>query len=192
MIISQYFISIYISGVIENVENLIKKLDSINDESPVFKALLESIDKPTSVLLSEIRIENDVNKVEYNRHAPNEVYVNFICNNMFPQLILKKLSAAFLLTFDIEYDCKEENIAGKVILNDGALLTQQVYNFLEGKYVLDIEVGKNDFWAEVEVLIEDAYFDEEEDISDILSKEMHFLNEKEKKRFVKLYSKIMG
>ncbi|MEZ0611680.1 hypothetical protein ACAW74_24430 [Fibrella sp. WM1] len=190
---NSYFVNIYIKGKKAEMSQLFKQLNALKSKDQVFKSLLDFTEN-TSAESNETygSLNEDLPKsaIEYTLHSPTEMYADMETENGIPEIFLQKLSALYKVLVDVQYECDTDDVAGKIVFENGEKRLHKKYRFLEGKYHLDTEKDKSIFWEELQVMTEDVYSQNYKSAEEIIRDELPFLNEKEKKRFTEMYEQL--
>lgn len=180
-----------ISGPQPTIAHLHTLLDALKPKEGVFRALV-SDPPPDSNTMAFYGTPKEVTKraCEYSLHSPTELIGNFQTPKALPEGFFLTLSAQHGVRVDVEYDCENDDACGRLVIYEGRLISQEDYTYLHGKYVLDTDPEKDNFWYELAIRTEDILLDEYDSDTAIIEHELAFLNDAERSRFSALYNDL--
>lgn len=179
-----------ISGETAHLEKILNILNTLTVEEPVFRALVGSpAENSEDAMISYYGTKWDIQKkaLDYEHNAEYGIIGNMQTVYAPATGFYQKLSAQFTVNVNVEYESVNDDVKGKLIYENGVLLQQNEYRYMEGMYYMDTSVAKDDFWYEVEIKIEDEYRDAYDNANAAIKSELLFLNDEEKTRFRKMF-----
>ncbi|CCH00517.1 hypothetical protein FAES_2508 [Fibrella aestuarina BUZ 2] len=180
-----------LTGTPRTIAHLHALLNALKPKEDVFGALVGA--PPTgSSPMTFYGSSKDVSKqgCDYSLYSPTELIGNFQTLKGLPGGFFLKLSAQYGVRVDVAYDCENDDACGKLVLDEGRLISEDDYTYLHGKYVLDADPEKDDFWYELTIRTEDILLGEYDSAAAIIKHELAFLTDEETSRFVALYNDL--
>lgn len=180
-----------ITGSPKTIAHLHALLDTLKPNEGIFGALVGAPpagSSPTAFYGTPKAVSKQA--CDYSLYSPTELIGNCQTLKALPEGFFLQLSAQHGVRVDVEYDCENDDACGKLIIDGGRIVSQQAYTYLHGKYALDTDPDKENFWYELTIRTEDVLLSDYESAAAILEHELAFLNDEEKSRFVTLYNDL--
>lgn len=182
--------SFIVSGPKDKLQLIMDILDSLPNNGAVFATLINGSHSTTEeemIALYGTKWDVPKSALEFTMDEDYGIIGNMETAWQPPSGFYQKLSENYEVKVDVTYDSVNDDVKGTQVYENGTLLLEQQYTYMEGMYRLDSDEDKSDFWYELEIKTEDEYRDGYESADAVIEALLSFLNDEERDRFLNMF-----